>query len=122
MEVVCLTAADCALLAARYAEHGNSSRMMRRALEEANAPTVIERIQTLRSLEHRHDVDLGEVCHRYERRNRFDTHPIERLIMNYIAQVRLNAQGGEELWIRLDRVREVRSLMGEGKLVGEPGT
>lgn len=95
--------------------------MMRVALEEANAHGVIERLRTLRSLEHRHDVDLGELCHRYERRDRFDTHPIERMIMNYIAQPRLRADGGEELWVRLDRVREVRSLMTEGKLVGEPG-
>jgi len=122
VEVVCLTAADCALLAARYAEHGNSSRMFRAALEEANAHATVARLQTLRSLERQHDVDLGEICHRYERRNRFDTHPLERLIMNYIAQAKLTAEGAEELWIRLDRVREVRSLMAEGKLVGEPGT
>lgn len=122
MEVVCLAAADCALLAARYAEHGNSSRMMRVALEEANAHSTVERLRTLRSLERQHDVDLGELCHRYERRNRFDTHPIERLIMNYIAQAKLSSEGAEELWVRLDRLREVRSLMSEGKLVGEPGT
>ena len=116
MQVISLTASDCRVLAARYAEHGNSHRRMREALLEAGAVPASDRLAALRGLERQFDVDLGEVCWRFERRADPANHPIERFIIRYITQER---QGGEQLWVLLDRVRQLRELK-EGRLVGEP--
>jgi hypothetical protein len=118
VEVLCLTDQDRRLLAARFGEHGNSQRRMRAALHEAGAAGAAERLAALRQLERRYDVDLGEVCHRFGRRNLPDTHPIERFVMSYIAEERVLAGRGE-LWVLLDHLRQVRELM-DGRLVGEP--
>ena len=116
MQVISLTASDCRVLAARYAEHGNSHRRMRDALREAGAAEVCERLTALRALERRFDVDLGEVCGRYQRRADPKTHPIERLVIRFITEER---HGGDHVWVLLDRVRQLRELK-EGRLVGEP--
>jgi hypothetical protein len=116
MNVIALTASDCRVLAARYGEHGNSHRRLRQALLEAGAVPASERLTALRRLERQFDVDLGEVCWRFERRADPANHPIERFIIRYITQER---QGGEQLWVLLDRVRQLRELK-EGRLVGEP--
>jgi hypothetical protein len=118
LDVLCITAADCRVLAARYTEHGNSHRRLRAALLEAGAAPMAERLSAFRALERKFDLDLGEVCHRYLRREQPGTHPLERMILGYIVEPR---RGGEELWILLDRVRQLRELK-EGRLVGEPGT
>lgn len=104
------------MLAARFAQHGNSHRRMRGALLEAGASDVVERLGVLRRLERRFDLDLGEICFRYDRRLDPRTHPIERMIIAFITEAR---PGGEEVWVRLDRVRQLRELK-EGRLVGEP--
>jgi hypothetical protein len=119
IEIVCLTETDRRLLAARFAEHANSQRRMRSALLEAGARAAAARLAALRQLERHYDIDLGEICHRYARRNLPDTHAIERFIMSYIAEERTPHQGCTELWVLLDRLRQVRELM-EGRLVGEP--
>ena len=121
MRVVCLTAADRRLLAARFAEHANSHRRMRTAFLDAGAASAVDRLDLLRRLEHRFRIDLGSVCHRFERRDRPETHPIERMVLNYVAELHASADGAPELWVLLDRVEEIRELM-EGRLVGEPGS
>jgi hypothetical protein len=88
VNVVRLSDLDQRLLAARFAEHGNSHRRMRGALLEAG----------------------GSVP---------DTHPVERLVLDFITEVRLPAGGAEESWVHPDRVAQVRDLM-DGRLVGEP--
>lgn len=104
------------MLAARFAQHGNSHRRMRGALLEAGATDVADRLTMLRRLERQFDIDLGEICFRYDRRTDPRTHPIERLIIGYITECR---RGGDEIWVLLDRVRQLRELK-EGRLVGEP--
>ena len=120
MEVLSLKRSDCALLAARFREHGNSQRRMLGALDEAGAKEFYTRLIVLRNIEKQMGVDLGAVCYRFERRNDADTHSFERAIMNYIAQWRLDVSGAEELWVRLDRIREVHDLIEEGRMVTEP--
>ena len=119
MEVVRLSVADCGLLAARYVEHGNSHRRMSLALQEAGAAPTVERLVNLRKLEHRFDVDLGLLCHWFVRREREDTHPVERTIINYLATAR-GTTDEREVWILIDRVRELRAFLDEGRLVAEP--
>lgn len=121
MNVVRLTSADRTLLAARFEEHGNSHRRMRSALEEASVPEVTGRLDALRIIERRFGIDLASLCHRFLRRDDPATHPIERMIMNYIAEPRAADHGTDELWVRLDRVAEIRELT-EDRLVGEPGS
>lgn len=41
--------------------------------------------------------------------------------MNYIVEHRPRESSPGELWVRLDRVQEIRDLS-EGRLVGEPGS
>ncbi|NLG63179.1 MAG: hypothetical protein GX539_13140 [Candidatus Cloacimonetes bacterium] len=119
MNVVRLSRQDHALLCARFAEHGNSQRRMRDALEEAAVPAdVIGRLCALREMERALEVDLGAVCWRWEHRNDEATHPLERQIMEYVAEPR-GTGSGWELWVRLDSVHALRELM-EGRLVGEP--
>jgi hypothetical protein len=120
VRVVCLTDSDRRLLAARFAEHANSHRRMRSAFLDAGVAGAVDRLDLLRRLEHSCRIDLGSVCHRFERRDRPETHPIERLVMNYIAQLHHSSEGAPDLWILLDRVEAIRELM-EGRLVGEPG-
>jgi hypothetical protein len=120
VHVVCLAASDRRLLAARFAEHANSHRRMRGALLEAGGHATVDRLDTLRKLERSFRIDLGSVCHRFDRRDLPETHPIERMVVNYIAEIHKPANGAEELWVMLDRVDEIRELM-EGRLVGEPG-
>jgi hypothetical protein len=98
-------------------EHGNSHRRMTQALREAGAPATADRLLGLRKLEHRFDIDLGLLCHWYVRRDAHDTHPVERTIILYLT--RAPAQKAE-IWIMLDRVRELRAFLDEGRLVGEP--
>lgn len=119
MEAVRLTIADCSLLAARYHEHGNSHRRMTQALVDAGATTTAERLLTLRQLERRFDIDLGLLCHWFERRTAADVHPVERAIISYLTTVHANEKGSE-VWILLDRLRELRDLLDESRLVGEP--
>lgn len=119
MELVRLSKQDHALLCARFAEHGNSQRRMRDALTETSAADdVLGRLRALRQMERTLDVDLGAVCWRWEHRNDESTHPLERQIMEYVAEPR-GTGSGWELWVRLDSVRVLRELM-EGRLVGEP--
>ncbi|MEX2281608.1 MAG: hypothetical protein WEE89_03860 [Gemmatimonadota bacterium] len=119
MEIVRLTRSDCALLAARYIEHGNSHKRMTAALREAGAVAAADRLHGLRSLEHRFDVDLGLLCQWYERRDADATHPIERTLITYLTRSQNNGEAAE-VWILLDRVRELRAFLEEGRLVGEP--
>ena len=118
MEAVRLSSSDCRLLAARYVEHGNSHRRMSAALQEAGAAPSAERLIMLRQLEHRFDVDLGLLCHWYERRDGRETHPVERAIISYLTTAHRTGDVAE-LWIRLDRVRELRDLLEESRLVSE---
>ena len=119
MNVVCLSVPDRQLLMVRFAQHGNSHRRMRRALAEAGV--AVGRLDALRRMEHRFQIDLGSLCHRWGRRDLAQTHPLERLVVNYITETRQCGAGEDELWVLLDRVAEVRELM-EGRLVGEPGS
>ena len=119
MEVVRLSQTDCALLAARYIEHGNSHKRMTVALREAGAGEAADRLHGLRTLEHRFDVDLGLLCQWYSRRDSDNTHPIERTLISYLTRTQANG-AGPEVWILLDRVRELRAFLEEGRLVGEP--
>lgn len=116
MEAVRLCRSDCALLAARYAEHGNSHRRMTAALREAGVDSSSERLRTLRELEIKFDVDLGMLCHWHEKRDASATHPVQRAITMYLTA----EQPGADVWIRLDRLRELRDLLEESRLVGEP--
>lgn len=119
MEVVRLSLPDCSLLAARYGEHNNSQRRMAQALREAGAAPMLERVQALRQIERRFDVDLGLLCYWFERRNAPDAHPIERALIAYLTSVH-GSEPRLEVWILLDRVRELRDLLEESRLVGEP--
>jgi hypothetical protein len=119
MQILRLTATDTNLLAARFSEHGNSHRRMSSALSEAGAATPLARLNALRALERRFDIDLGSICFRFLRRHDSEVHPIERLVVQYVTRVGRVEQGAEELWVLLDHVRRVRELM-KGRLVGEP--
>jgi hypothetical protein len=119
VEVVRLSHTDCALLAARYGEHGNSHKRMSVALREAGAGEAADRLMGLRKLEHRFDVDLGLLCNWYVRRGAESTHPIERTLITYLTRSQLAGEGGE-VWVLLDRVRQLRAFLEEGRLVGEP--
>jgi hypothetical protein len=94
---------------------------MRSALAEVAAEQATKRLDALRSIERSFGVDLASVCHRYDRRDDPSTHPIERMIMNYIAEPRVVESGSSELWVMLDRVSEIRDLS-EDPLVSEPGS
>lgn len=120
MEVVCLTAEECRLLSTRFADHENSHRRMAGALEAAGATETLERLRALRRLEAHFSIDLGSLCHRFERRDAASTHPLERMVLSYVATWRQRPEGGEELWVLLDRVRQVRHLVEEGQLTREP--
>jgi hypothetical protein len=116
VEAVRLTLADCSLLAARYQEHGNSHRRMTQALLDAGAAGTADRLLNLRQIERRFDIDLGLLCHWYERRTAQGSHPVERAIIAYLTAVHTR----DEVWILLDRLRELRDLLDESRLVGEP--
>ena len=116
MEAVRLKLSDCRLLAARYHEHGNSHRRMTQALHDAGAANTAERLLNLRQIERQFDIDLGLLCHWHERRAAPDSHPVERAVIAYLT----TAHTHEEVWILLDRLRELRDLLDESRLVGEP--
>ncbi|CAN5822360.1 hypothetical protein BH23GEM9_BH23GEM9_24440 [soil metagenome] len=118
MQVVCLSATDRGLLCARFSEHGNSHRRMFDELCTAGADQAGARLLALRRMEKRFDLDLAEICHRYARRNDTGTHPIERIVIEFITEERCT-DGETQLWILPDRVHQVRELM-HGKLVGDP--
>lgn len=118
MNVVCLSAAERRLLLARYERHGNSPRRMRAALLDVGAREAAQHIVALRRLERRFDVDLAQVCYRFTHRVDAGVHPLERWVMSYIAELHPPHEEEGDLWVLLDRLREVRDLM-EGRLVGE---
>lgn len=95
---------------------------MTSALHEAGSAEALERLHALRQLECRFSIDLGSVCHRYERRNDAATHPIERMVLGYVARPWRAADGREELWVLLDRVRQLRELIEQGELVRDAET
>ena len=115
-ELLSLARSDCGLLAARFAEHGNSQRRMLGALEEACADDAFARLCALRQIEKHFQVDLGMLCHHFEHRNDQNTHPIQRAVMNYVAQWYVSVSGVEELHVRIDRVKEVRDIVEDGRL------
>jgi hypothetical protein len=115
--IVCLSPADRRLLCSRFDEHGNSHRRMFDALTEAGADEAGARLLALRTVEKRYDLDLAEICSRHARRNDGSTHPIERLVLEFITEER-HTEDETQLWIMPERVRQVRDLM-DGRLVGE---
>ena len=120
MKVVRLSLLERGLLAARYAEHGNSTQRMRAALEEAGAADVAQRLAALRAMERSFDVDLGEVCHRWDRRRRPEVHPIERMVVEFIARRADEGEGEDgDLMVLLDHLGQLRELMA-GRLVEAP--
>src|SRR5690606_19993834 len=104
------TPSDRRLLRARYEEHGNSHRRMFDALAEVGADDAGARLLALRSIERRYDLDLAEICVMHARRNDARTHPIERLVLEFIAE---EHHGPEEtqLFVLPDRVKQIRELM-----------
>lgn len=120
MQVVRLSAEDAQVLAARFAEHGNSHRRMAGAFRDAGAGEAAERLCALRRLECRFQVDLGSLCHRFRRRDQAATHPIERMVLDYVAEDRERPDGGREVWVHIDRVRQVRAWVEQGQPVREP--
>jgi hypothetical protein len=119
MEVLCLSAADYGLLKSRFAEHGNSQLCMAAALEEAGAAEVLRQSKMLRRMEISFGIDLGSLCHRFEHRHDPGIHPIECMVMNFVAEWRGRSEA-PELWILVDRLHQVRELMEEGQLAREP--
>jgi hypothetical protein len=117
MNVVRLSSSDCGLLFARFDEHGNSHRRMFDALCDAGASDTGARLLALRRIEKRFDLDLAEICYRYARRNDERTHPIERMVVEFITEERHHGDD-VQLWVIPERVRQVRELM-DGKLVGD---
>ena len=115
--IVCLSPADRRLLCSRFDEHGNSHSRMFDALAEAGADEAGARLLALRTIEKRYDLDLAEICSRHSRRNDGSTHPIERLVLEFITEER-HTEDETQLWIMPERVRQVRDLM-DGRLVGE---
>lgn len=117
MDVVCLSASDRRLLCARFTEHENSHPRMIDALGDVAAGTKAS-LHALRCLERRFDLDLAEICHRHARRQDADTHPIERAVLDFIAEERMLPAGDVRLFILPQRVRQLRELM-EGRLFVE---
>jgi hypothetical protein len=110
-QVVRLTESDYRLLAARFAEHENSNRRMRAALLEAGAAEAVARLQALRTVERSFAIDLGSLCHRFLRCDDAATHPLERMVLTYVACWGHCPDAGAQLLVLVDRVREVRELM-----------
>jgi hypothetical protein len=117
MHVVCLSAPDRRLLRTRFVRHANSYCRMRAALADAGAHDSEARLAALRRIERRFDLDLAEICHRHARRHDSGTHPIERLVLDFISEER-RAGDGAQLWVIPERVRQVRDLMA-GKMTGD---
>lgn len=118
MQVVCLSASDRSLLRARWTEHDNSFRRMCDALHAAGADDTRARLGALRTIEKRFDLDLAEICWRWAHRHDSATHPIERMVMDFIAEERTQDDRSPQLWVMPERVQQVRELM-DGKLVGD---
>jgi hypothetical protein len=117
IQVVALSTADRRLLCRRFREHGNSQRRMLGALAEAGAHDCSARLAALRRIERQYDLDLAEICHRHARRHDGGTHPIERFVLDFIAEER-RVVDDTLLWVLPERVRQVRDLM-DGKQVGD---
>ena len=119
MDVVALTFADRRLLASRYEQHANSHRIMRESLLQQGADELAVRLEGLRSIERKFDLDLGLVCHLYEHRGDRDRHPIEKLVVDFITDAHQSvareatstSDADELLWVLPERVRQVRDLM-----------
>ncbi|HEX6306786.1 MAG TPA: hypothetical protein VFZ69_01295 [Longimicrobiales bacterium] len=116
--IVALSPSDRCLLQARFEEHGNSHMRMLQALVEAGAKDAGARLVALRRIERRYDLDLAEICVLHARRNDARTHPIERIVVDFIAEEH-HGEHDTQLWVLPDRVRQIRELM-DGRLVGEP--
>jgi len=112
--IVCLSPADRRLLCSRFDEHGNSHVRMFDALTKSGADDASARLLALRSIEKRYDLDLAEICSRHSRRNDGGTHPLERLVLEFITEER-HTEDETQLWVMPDRVRQVRDLM-DGQL------
>lgn len=92
------------------------------ALEEAAADDAFARLCALRQIEKHFQVDLGMLCYHFQHRTDANTHPVERVVMNYVAAWTANDQGADELRVRIDRVREVRDIVEEGRLIEDMKT
>lgn len=120
IEIVRLSVSECRLLAERYEVHGNSHRRMASALRESGKEEMLRQLRLLRGIERRFAVDLGALCHKFEHRNDAGTHPIERMVLGYVASLRCGGDGQTELLVYVDRVRQVRALIDQGRAVHEP--
>lgn len=120
IEILRLSVSECRLLAERYQDHGNSHRRMASALRESGEEDTLRRLRLLRGIERRFAVDLGSLCHKFEHRNDSGTHPIERMVLSYVASWRRGSDGKKELLVYVDRVRQVRALIDQGRTVHEP--
>jgi hypothetical protein len=112
-QVVRLTRVDFRLLSARFTEHDNSHVRMRNALLQAGAEDTVARLAALRAVERSFAIDLGSLCHRFLNRDEATTHPLERMVLSYVACWGGCPKEGETLLVLVDRVRQVRALIGE---------
>jgi hypothetical protein len=77
---------------------------------------LLARLRALRALEHRFTIDLGSLYHRFQRRDEPTLHPLERSVLESIARWRRLDGGAIELWVFVDRVRDLRQFMDEERL------
>lgn len=112
MNVVCLGPVDRRLLCDRVAMYNNSHSEMAGALAERGSVDLLERLRLLRGIERQFMIDLASLCHRFAARE--SAHPLERAVLGYVAQQRIDADG-EQLWVMVDRVRQVRDVVEDGQ-------
>jgi len=125
MDVLRLGPEDFRLLVDRFVRHGNSHLRMVGALRDAGAGEAegtVAHLEALRRLERRFAIDLGALCHRAQRTDSGEAHPLEEAIVAYVSEWSTGPGEPRELRVWVDRVRNVRVWMEGGALVEEPGS
>ena len=110
MHLIVLTGEQVELAAYRYEKHGNSAVRVARHFRRIDDEHKVRTCRAIRRLERRFEINLGTVCYKFLETESHPTSTIQVQVMEYLAHWRESDDGGRDLVVSVDRVREIDRL------------
>ena len=110
MQLIGLTSAQVELAAYRFAAHENSATRIERHYRERADRDKLLLCRAIRRVEWRFAINLGTLCFKFLEKEFQPTPDVQRKVMDYVAYWSEGSEGGRQLVVSVDRVREIDRL------------
>lgn len=110
MQLIGLTSDQVELAAYRFAAHENSAARIERHYRERDDRDRILLCRAIRRVERRFAINLGTLCFKFLEKEFQPTPDVQRKVMDYVAYWSEGSEGGRQLVVSVDRVREIDRL------------